>query len=81
MDEIILLNKDGKILASSREVAAKFKKKHSEIIYVIEGRTAFDKTKGKEVVKHHGFLMGGHDQLLKMFIKNEYVDSRGRSQY
>lgn len=25
--------------------------------------------------------MGGHDQLLKMFIKNNYIDTKGRTQY
>lgn len=81
MSDITLFNQDGKILASSREVSEKFGKKHAEVIYAIEGRTAWDNTKGKEVVKHNGLLMGGHDQLLTMFIKKEYIDSKGRKQY
>ena len=81
MDEINLLNKDGQILVSSREIAERFGKKHSEVIYAIEGREAWDETKEKKVVKHTGLLMGGHDQLLKMFIKSEYIDARGRTQY
>lgn len=32
MNEIILQNKDGKILASSRDVAEKFGKNHKEIL-------------------------------------------------
>lgn len=81
MDEIILKEENGQVLASSRDVAEKFGKKHAEVLYSIEGRVAWDKTKGKNVVKHNGLLMGGHDQLLKMFIKNEYIDSKGRTQY
>lgn len=41
MDEIILQNKDGEILASSREVAEKFGKNHKDVlrsISIIEGQ-------------------------------------------
>ena len=36
MDDIILLNQKGKILASSRDVAEKFKKRHDHILRDIE---------------------------------------------
>lgn len=81
MDEIILQNKEGQILASSREVAERFGKKHSEIIYAIEGREAWDKKKNEKIIKNNGLLMSGNSQLLKMFIKSEYIDARGRTQY
>ena len=81
MSDIFLTNENGQIVTSSRDVAEKFGKKHAEVLYAIEGRVAWDKTKGKNVVKHNGLLMGGHDQLLKMFMKNEYIDSKGRTQY
>lgn len=81
MNGIILQNKDGQVLVGSRDVAKHFNKKHAEVIYAIEGREAWDESKGKKIVKHTGLLMGGHDQLLKMFIKNEYVDTRGRIQH
>lgn len=81
MDEIILKNNNGQVITSSRDVAEKFGKKHAEVLYAIEGRVAFDSAKGKNVIKHNGLLMGGHDQLLKMFTKNNYIDSKGRTQY
>lgn len=40
MDEIILQNKDGRILASSREVAEKFGKAHKDILEAIRNLTA-----------------------------------------
>lgn len=40
MDEIILQNKDGQILASSREVAEKFGKAHKDILEAIRNLTA-----------------------------------------
>lgn len=76
MSDITLFNKDGKILASSREVAEKFGKRHSEIIYAIEGRVD-----GNGTVKNNGFLMSGISQLSQMFIKSEYMDSMNRTKY
>lgn len=76
MDEIILSNKDGQIFASSRDVAEKFKKKHAEVLYAIEGR--IDKN---NKIKNNGLLMSGISQLSTMFIKNNYVDSMGRTKY
>ena len=76
MNEIILSEKNGQVLASSREVAEKFGKKHSEVIYAIEGRV--DKN-GK--VKNNGLLISGISQLSQMFIKSEYVDTMNRTQY
>ena len=66
MNEIILSEKNGQVLASSREVAEKFGKKHSEVIYAIEGRV--DKN-GK--VKNNGLLISGISQLSQMFIISE----------
>ena len=78
MDEIILQNKEGQILASSREVAERFGKKHSEIIYAIEGREAWDKKKNEKIIKNNGLLMSGNSQLLKMFIKSDTLRSTDR---
>ena len=76
MNEIILQNKDGKVLVSSRDVAKHFNKKHSEVIYAIEGRIGKDGT-----VKNNGILMSGNSQLSQMFIKTEYKDSMNRMKY
>ena len=76
MNDIMLRKENGQILASSREVAEKFGKKHSEVIYAIEGRV--DKN-GK--VKNNGLLISGISQLSQMFIKSEYVDTMNRTQY
>lgn len=40
MDEIVLQNKDGQILASSREVAEKFNKAHKDVLESIRNLTA-----------------------------------------
>lgn len=76
MNEIILQNKDGQVLVSSRDVAKHFNKKHSEVIYAIEGRIGKDGT-----VKNNGILMSGNSQLSQMFIKTEYKDSMNRMKY
>lgn len=76
MDEIILQNKNGQILASSLEVAEKFGKRHAEVIYAIEGRIDCN---GK--IKNNGLLMSGISQLSQMFIKSEYIDSQNRTKY
>lgn len=76
MDEIILQNKNGKVLVSSRDVAEHFNKKHSEVIYALEGRIDKDGT-----VKNNGILMSGNSQLSQMFMKTEYKDSMNRTKY
>lgn len=76
MNEIILQNKDGQVLASSRDIAEKFGKRHSEVIYAIEGRID-----GNGKVKNNGLLMSGISQLSKMFIKNGYIDSMNRTKF
>lgn len=76
MNEIILQNKDGQVLVSSRDVAEHFNKKHSEVIYTLEGRIGKDGT-----VKNNGILMSGNSQLSKMFIKTEYKDSMNRTKH
>lgn len=73
MNEIILQNKNGQVVVSSRDVAEKFGKKHAEVIYTIEGRIDNDGN-----VKNNGLLMGGNSQLSKMFLKSQYNDSMNR---
>lgn len=80
MEELVKVE-NGKVLASSRDVAIRFGKKHSEVLYSIEGRVSIDGKTGETKVKNNGILMSGKSQLLNMFIKNKYVDSRGREQF
>lgn len=74
-NEIILKEIDGVIRVSSREIAERFKKKHAEVIYAIEGRIDSNGN-----VKNNGLLMSGISQLSKMFVKTSYVDASNRSQ-
>lgn len=76
MDEIILKEQNGQVVASSRDVAEKFGKKHSEVIYALEGRISKD---GK--TKNNGILTSGNSQLSQMFSKTEYKDSMNRTKY
>lgn len=74
--EIILKEINGEILTSSRDVADRFKKKHAEVMYAIEGRVD---SSGK--VKNNGLLMSGNSQLSNLFNKVEYLDSMNRTKY
>lgn len=49
MDEIILQNKDGKILASSREVAEKFGKRHDHVLRDIDKLISDSPNLGREM--------------------------------
>ena len=75
MNNIKLVNKDGEMLVSSREIAENFDKKHAEILYAIEGRVS------KGVVKNHGLINKGIKHFDRMFIKIPYVDVMGRTQH
>ena len=56
MNEIILSEKNGQVLASSREVAEKFGKKHSEVIYAIEGRVDKNGKVKNNMISVHNFI-------------------------
>lgn len=62
-------------VTTSRYVAEKFKKSHSEVIYAIEGRK--DK-KGK--IKNVGLMeqLSGISQVSKYFIESNYIDTMNR---
>lgn len=76
MNEIILQNKNGQVVVSSRDVAEKFEKKHAEVVYAIEGRVDNNGN-----VKNNGLLTSGISQLSQMFIKVDYLDSMNRTKY
>jgi Rha family phage regulatory protein len=73
---ISLVNENGVVYASSREVAKDFGKEHSEVVYAIEGRVD---SKGN--VKNYGLIeeliQGGISQVENYFMKSNYT-SRGR---
>lgn len=68
MNEIILQNKDGQILASSRDVAERFGKRHDKLTSEIERMYS-------ELI---GYAQnGGHP----MFIKTTYINSQNHQEY
>lgn len=91
MSDIILQNKNGQILASSREVAEKFGKRHQEVLYAIEGRKCncggnpnCKKCNGRGymqigILQENEISVESH--LSKMFEKSPYKDSMNRTKY
>lgn len=73
MNEIILRNKDGQILASSRDVAEKFGKQHSSVLKTIYG----ENRKGKHVEGLSDEILASGNPLTKYFIESSYVN-RGK---
>lgn len=61
MDEIILQRKDGKVLASSLDVAEKFRKRHDHILRDIDA-LIFDSPKlGSEMFHESTYKMRGRE--------------------
>ena len=73
MNEIILSEKNGQVLASSREVAEKFGKAHGSILKTICGETR----KGKHVNGLCDEILASGNPLTKYFIKSTYMN-RGK---
>lgn len=73
MNEIILQNKDGQILVSSRDVAEKFSKQHSSVLKTIYG----ENRKGKHVEGLSDEILASGNPLTKYFIESSYVN-RGK---
>lgn len=73
---IKLLTENGKVYATSRQIAQDFGKEHSEVIYAIEGRKD---SKGN--IKNNGLIEqiieGGISQVENYFIESTYV-ARGK---
>lgn len=91
MSDITLFNQDGRILASSRDVAEKFRKRHQEVVYAIEGRKCnCDGNSKCKKCNGRGYIQLGilqeneisvESHLSKMFIKTPYKDSMNRTKY
>ena len=73
MNEIILSEKNGQVLASSREVAEKFGKAHGSILKTICGETR----NGKHVNGLCDEILASGNPLTKYFIKSTYMN-RGK---
>jgi Rha family phage regulatory protein len=73
MNEIILQNKDGQILVSSRDVAEKFGKQHSSVLKTIYG----ENRKGNHVEGLSDEILASGNPLTKYFIESSYVN-RGK---
>lgn len=73
MNEIILSEKNGQVLASSREVAEKFGKAHGSILKTICGETR----NGKHVNGLCDEILTSGNPLTKYFIKSTYMN-RGK---
>lgn len=75
-NKINLLIENGKVYATSREIAEDFGKEHKEVIYAVEGRID-----GNGIVKNKGIINdlfeGGISHVENYFIKSEYF-SRGK---
>lgn len=73
MNEIILSEKNGQVLASSREVAEKFGKTHGSVLKTICGETR----NGKHVNGLCDEILASGNPLTKYFIKSTYMN-RGK---
>lgn len=73
MNEIILSEKNGQVLASSREVAEKFGKAHGSVLKTICGETR----NGKHVNGLCDEILASGNSLTKYFIKSTYMN-RGK---
>ena len=73
MDEIILTEKNGQVLASSREVAERFGKSHGSVLKTICGETR----NGKHVNGLCDEILASGNPLTKYFIKSTYIN-RGK---
>lgn len=73
MNEIILQNKDGQILVSSRDVAEKFGKQHGSVLKTIYG----ENRNGKHIDGLSDEILASGNPLTKYFIESSYVN-RGK---
>lgn len=73
MNEIILTEKNGQVLASSREVAERFGKSHGSVLKTICGETR----NGKHVNGLCDEILASGNPLTKYFIKSTYIN-RGK---
>lgn len=87
MNELMIFERHGAAVVSSRVIAENFEKRHQEVIYAIEGRKCSCEGKGCKKCNNRGYQQLGLFQeisdkshLSKLFIKSYYMDSMNRSQ-
>lgn len=69
MNEIILQNKDGQVLVSSRDIAEKFGKQHSSVLKTIYG----ENRKGNHVEGLSDEILASGNPLTKYFIESYLI--------
>ena len=88
MEELVMLKKE-EVLCTSLDVAKRFRKRHQEILYAIEGRKCSCSGKGCKKCNGRGYQQLGilqedleisvKSHLSKMFQKSTYKDDGGRT--
>lgn len=86
--ENLVTIKNNEVVCTSLDVAEKFRKRHQEVLYAIEGRKCFCDGKGCNKCNGRGYQQLGilqenleinaKSHLSKMFKKSNYVDSMNR---
>lgn len=86
-NELMIFERKEQAVVSSRVVAEKFKKRHAEVLYAIEGRKCDCNGEGCQKCNGRGYQqfglfqeIGAKSHLSKMFIKSHYKDSMNRVQ-
>lgn len=77
--EITRINKEEKIVVSSRDVAEQFEKEHSDILKSIHG---YNRTEKDGTAKHVNGILDDFDSsvnTLEYFIPSEYKDASGKT--
>lgn len=87
MDSLMIFERKGAVVVSSRVIAEVFEKRHQEVLYAIEGRKCTCNGKGCPKCNNRGYQqlgliqeIGDKSHLSKMFIESCYVDSMNRTQ-
>ena len=92
MNDLVFIKRH-QAVCDSLQVAEKFGKRHAEVLYAIEGRPCSCGGKGCRKCNYRGYQQRGlldelqnadqsivaKSQVLKMYQKSSYKDSRGRS--
>lgn len=73
MDEIVLKNENGQILASSRDVAERFGKQHGSVLKTIYG----ENRNGKHINGLADEILASGNPLTKYYIESEF-ENRGK---
>lgn len=91
MNDLVFIQR-GQAVCDSLQVSERFRKRHAEVLYAIEGRPCSCGGKGCAKCNYRGYQQRGlldelmstdksivaTSQVLKMYRKSSYIDSRGR---